>query len=65
MAVLKLLLPLSVESFAEDLVQNKGVLIMLGSVFDLPGNFFRIGFGKSNMAPILEIFEEYVSLLSV
>lgn len=60
MAVLKLLLPLSVENFAEDLVRTEGVLIMPGSVFDLPGNFFRIGFGKKNMPSILERFETYL-----
>ncbi|MBA2369954.1 MAG: aminotransferase class I/II-fold pyridoxal phosphate-dependent enzyme [Candidatus Protochlamydia sp.] len=60
MAVLKLLLPLSVETFTEDLVRNKGVLIMPGSVFDLPGNYFRIGFGKKNMPEILGRLESYL-----
>lgn len=60
MAVLKLLLPVSVEDFAEDLVRSEGVLIMPGSVFDLPGNFFRIGFGKKNMPGILKRFETYL-----
>jgi len=60
MAVLKLLLPVSVEDFAEDLVRSEGVLIMPGSVFDLPGNFFRIGFGKKNMPGILQRFETYL-----
>ena len=46
--------------FAENLVRTEGVLIMPGSVFDLPGNFFRIGFGKRNMANILERFESYL-----
>lgn len=57
MAGLKLLLPMSVEIFAEDLVRAQGVLIMPGSVFDLPGNFFRIGFSKKNMPDILKRFE--------
>lgn len=60
MAVLKLLLPISVEDFAEDLVHSEGVLIMPGSVFDLPGNFFRIGFGRKNMPEILKRFETYL-----
>ncbi len=60
MAVLQLLLPISVEAFAEELVRTEGILIMPGSVFDLPGNFFRIGFGKRNMAGILERFESYL-----
>jgi len=49
-----------VEDFAEDLVRSEGVLIMPGSVFDLPGNFFRIGFGKKNMPSILQRFETFL-----
>ena len=60
MAVLKLLLPISVETFTEDLVRTQGVLIMPGSVFDLPGIFFRIGFGKKNMPDILKRLEVYL-----
>lgn len=59
-AVLKLLLPIAIEDFAEDLVRSQGVLIMPGSVFDLPGNYFRIGFGKKNMSDILQRFEAYL-----
>lgn len=57
MAVVKLLLPLSIENFTEDLVTKEGILIMPGTVFDLPGNYFRIGFGKRSMPSILERFE--------
>lgn len=60
MAVLKLLLPVPIETFAEDLVRTEGILIMPSSVFDLAGNFFRVGFGKKNMASILERFESYL-----
>lgn len=60
MAVLKLLLPISIETFAEDLVATEGILIMPGSVFNLPGNFFRIGFGKKSMLEILLRFEKYL-----
>lgn len=60
MAVVKLLLPISIEKFAEELVEKMGVLIMPGSVFDLPGNFFRIGFGKKNMKEVLSRFEQFL-----
>jgi aspartate/methionine/tyrosine aminotransferase len=59
-ALLKLLLPISVEDFAQELIQAEGVLIMPGAVFDLPGPFFRIGFGKKNMPDILKRFERYL-----
>lgn len=61
-AILKLLLPTSIEDFAADLVRSEGVLIMPGSVFDLSGNFFRIGFGKKNMPEILKRFETYLQI---
>jgi aspartate/methionine/tyrosine aminotransferase len=60
MAVLKLLLPIPIETFAEDLVRFEGILIMPGSVFDLSGNFFRIGFGKKNMPEVLKKFESFL-----
>jgi aspartate/methionine/tyrosine aminotransferase len=61
MAVVELLLPISVEEFAQELVEKKGVLIMPGNVFDLPGNFFRIGFGKKNMPDVLDRFEQFLT----
>lgn len=59
-AVLKLLLSVPIEKFAEELVEKMGVLIMPGPVFDLPGNFFRVGFGKKNMIHALDRFEQFL-----
>jgi len=61
MAVIELKLPIPVETFAEQLVNSTGILIMPGSMFDLPGNYFRIGFGKKGMPEILERFETYLN----
>jgi aspartate/methionine/tyrosine aminotransferase len=63
-AVIQLLLPIPVEKFAQDLVEKTGVLIIPGTYFDLPGNFFRIGFGRKNMPSILERFEQFLNQLS-
>lgn len=60
MAVLELLLPVSIEKFSKELVEKMGVLIMPGNVFDLPGNFFRVGFGKKNMIEALDRFEQFL-----
>jgi aspartate/methionine/tyrosine aminotransferase len=60
MAVLELLLPVSIEKFSEELVEKMGVLIMPGNVFDLPGNFFRVGFGKKSMVEALDRFEQFL-----
>lgn len=59
-AFLELLLPISIDDFTEQLVQRKGVLIMPASIFDFPGNFFRIGFGRKNMPEVLDRFEQFL-----
>lgn len=67
-AFLELLLPIPIDQFTEELVEKSGVLIMPSSVFDFPGNFFRIGFGRSHMPEVLNRFEQFLiaheSLLS-
>ena len=50
----------SVEDFAQELVDGPGVLVMPASVFGFPGNFFRIGFGRTTMPQSLERFREFV-----
>ena len=56
----KLLFPLEIDKFIEILVKETGILIMPGSVFDFPGNFFRIGFGRKNLPQILKLFERFL-----
>ena len=38
-----------VEVFCDSLVQTAGVLLLPGTVYDDPGNHFRIGFGRKNL----------------
>jgi aspartate/methionine/tyrosine aminotransferase len=49
-----------VETFCHDLVTRAGVLLLPASVYDYPGNHFRIGFGRRNLAPGLQRFEEFL-----
>lgn len=60
MAFPELLLPIPIDRFIEKLVEEAGVLIMPGSVFDFSGNFFRIGFGRRSMPEALKRFEQYL-----
>lgn len=60
MAFPELLLPISIDQFTQQLVEQAGILIMPGSIFDFPGNFFRLGFGRKNMPEILERFEQFL-----
>jgi aspartate/methionine/tyrosine aminotransferase len=52
----------SVDAFTERLVQQKGVLLMPGSIYDHDGPHFRIGFGRKNMPEVLGHLEEFLGL---
>jgi aspartate/methionine/tyrosine aminotransferase len=57
----RLLRPLPIDRFAEDLVAETGTLIMPGTVFADTGNHFRIGFGRTNMPQALARLDEYAT----
>lgn len=48
-----------VDTLAQELIQQQGVLIVPGSIFSAPGNDFRIGFGRKNMPEVLARFEAF------
>jgi aspartate/methionine/tyrosine aminotransferase len=52
LALVELLRP--IENFTEKLIAKMGVLVMPGEIFGIPGNYFRIGLGKRNMAEALK-----------
>jgi len=49
----------SVEQFCQDMLQEQGVMIVPGHLFDFPGNHFRIGLGRKNFSEALEHVDEY------
>jgi aspartate/methionine/tyrosine aminotransferase len=49
-----------VAMFCDRLVNKTGVLLLPGTIYDDPGNNFRIGFGRTNMAEALGILEEFL-----
>lgn len=49
----------SVDLLCQQLQLHKGVLLLPGSVYDYPYNYFRLGFGRKNMPKALEHFEAY------
>jgi aspartate/methionine/tyrosine aminotransferase len=49
-----------IDAFCAELVTTAGVLLLPGSVFDDPGNHFRIGFGRANMPEALARLEEFL-----
>ncbi|WP_226987344.1 hypothetical protein [Parachlamydia acanthamoebae] len=56
----ELLKPIKIENFVEDLIHEAGVLLLPGSVYEYPGNHFRLGFGRKNMPEALNRLEEYI-----
>lgn len=57
----KLLSGQPIETFAAELVKKSGVLILPGTKYNFPGNYFRIGFGRENLPEVLKRFEEYAA----
>jgi len=49
-----------IDVLAEELAREAGVLILPGSLFDYPGDHFRIGFGRRNLPEVLEAFESFL-----
>ena len=50
-----------IDRFAAELVEAEGVLLLPGSEFGYPGNHFRIGFGRENMAAALARLEAFIA----
>ncbi len=49
-----------VSSFCEALVQDTSVLLLPGTLYNHPGNHFRIGFGRANMPEALARLEDFL-----
>ena len=55
----RLLADVSIDRFADELVEAEGVLLAPGSVFGHPGNHFRLGFGRTDLPTALERLESF------
>jgi len=54
------LLSEDVEVFCDSLVKTAGVLLLPGTVYDDPGNHFRIGFGRKNLPDAIGSLEDFL-----
>jgi aspartate/methionine/tyrosine aminotransferase len=52
---------LPIERFAAELIEAEGVLLLPGSVYDHPGNHFRLGFGRADLPEALAGLERFAS----
>ncbi len=50
----------SVEQFCAEMVEQYGVMILPGSVFDFPGNHFRVGLGRKNFGEAIGKVRAYM-----
>ena len=50
----------SIERFCADMINQYGVMILPGNVFDFPGNHFRVGLGRKNFAYALTRVRDYI-----
>jgi len=48
-----------VESFAGELAEREGVLLLPGSLYGHPGNHFRLGFGRRNLPEALSRLDRF------
>jgi aspartate/methionine/tyrosine aminotransferase len=49
----------SIEEFSAALVEAEGVLLLPGTVFDYPGEYFRLGLGRENLPEALDRLERF------
>ena len=47
--------------FSNRLVEETGIMTVPGEMFEYPGNYLRIGFGRRNFPEVLEKFEQYLN----
>ncbi|MGH2522931.1 MAG: aminotransferase class I/II-fold pyridoxal phosphate-dependent enzyme, partial [Anaerolineales bacterium] len=52
--------PGTVEDFCQAMLDQRGVMIVPGSIFDFPGNHFRLGLGRRNFGEALEQVRHYL-----
>ena len=50
----------SVEQFCQDVLEQEGVMIVPGNLFEYPGNHFRVGLGRRNFPQALQRLEEHL-----
>ena len=50
-----------VEDFCQQVLDECGVMIVPGSIFDYPGSHFRLGLGRKNFGEALEQVENWIS----
>lgn len=53
-----------VDDFCQRLLDEKGVLLLPASIYEVEGQFFRMGFGRSNFPESFKVFTDYIKKLA-
>ena len=56
----KMNLDIPIDQFCNQMIKEKGILLLPATVFDYKGQYFRMGYGRSKFIDNLKIFEEYL-----
>jgi aspartate/methionine/tyrosine aminotransferase len=59
----ELISEMPVDQFCRDLLEREGVMVVAGSLFEFPGNHFRLGLGRRSFPDALNHVEAYVQSL--
>jgi aspartate/methionine/tyrosine aminotransferase len=54
----------TIEQFCKNVLEEQGVMIVPGSIFDFPGSHFRIGLGRLNFVDALGRVGQYLDILN-
>jgi aspartate/methionine/tyrosine aminotransferase len=60
MALVKVNLPFSIECWAKEIAEKFGLHILPSSLFNLQGNYFRLGLGAENLSEALIVFQQAI-----
>lgn len=52
--------PQRIEEFCQRLIESAGVMLVPGSIFEYPGNHFRIGLGRKNFKEAIEVVDGFL-----
>lgn len=55
---------ISAQEFCKKLIDRKSILLLPGSIFDYPGNHFRIGLGRKNFKEVMGALESFLNEFS-
>lgn len=56
----KLLSEMSIKNFCRMAVDKKGVLLLPADIYDMDGQYFRMGYGRRGVPAALEKLEEFI-----